>query len=199
MSDTTPAPQQDPPAPQQDDPPAPREPMIPKSRLDAQSAKLKAAEEQLSGLQKELEKLKPAAAQLDALTKERDTLSGRLSFAVVGVTDAEHIEAVQAAYGKLAEQGRPESAATYWGEIVAGRLQVPRTLAGFMPAAAPASDGAGGAAAPRLPAAGASPPPASPAVTPAQVKEAQDAFRASPTPENRKRMVDLTAALAKKS
>lgn len=163
--------------------------MIPKHRLDEVSGKLKTAEA-------ELEKLR--ALKPDELQTSLSRTQSLLEFARAGVLDEEHAAAVNDAYGKLPAEGKPASAVEYWKAIQAGTVQAPRTLVGFMPAAAtPASTPAGTPVAPRLPTAPASTPAATPTVTVQQVQQLQDRFRANPTDAGlRKQMLEATAALA---
>ena len=121
-----------------------------------------------------------------------------LRHACAGVLDEEHAAAVNDAYGKLPAEGKPASAVEYWKAIQAGTAQAPRTLVGFMPAAAaPGAAAAGAAAAPRLPTAAATPPAATPTVTVQQVTELQAKFRANPGDAAlKKQMLEATAALA---
>lgn len=166
--------------------------MIPKHRLDEVSGKLKAAEA-------ELEKYR--ALKPDELQTSLTRTQSLLEFARAGVLDEEHAAAVNDAYAKLPAEGKPASAVEYWKAIQTGTVQAPRTLVGFMPAAASATPAAtpatGAASTPRLPTAPATTPAATPTVTVQQVQDLQARFRANPTDAGlRKQMLEATAALA---
>lgn len=178
---------------------------VPKHVFDERGKQLKAA----TKLAEENAAAKAALeAQHNTVTQQLSTLQSQLAFARAGVSDDEHIEAVAAAYAKLPAEGKPASAVEYWQAILAGTTAAPRSLLGFMaapaaaaPAAAAAAAAPGTAAPPRpaLPAVSASPAPAGPTITVEQVRAAQEAFRVSPSPENKKQMKDLTELLKQQS
>lgn len=184
----TPAPVVVPPPAKKPDPAATQ--MVPRSRLNEESAKVKALEAEITTLRG----FKPEQLQAD-LARTR----GQLEFARVGVLDEEHIDAVTLAFGKLPAEGRPASAVEFWQQITTGAVQAPRTLLGFMGTAATPATPAATPAAPRLPASPASPPAAAPTVSVEQVIAAQDRFRAAPTPENKKALDTITAAFRQRT
>ena len=169
---------------------------VPKHVMDEQKRAAKTAQKAADEYKAAAEAA--AAARATAET-QLGTLQAQLAFARVGVVDDEHVEAVIAAYGKLPAEGKPASAVEYWQQLQAGTATAPRALLGFMPAAPAAGAAAvtppAAPARPALPASPASPPPAGATVTVETVAAAQAAFLANKSPENRKRMNDLTAAL----
>lgn len=188
---------------------APAEKMIPKSRFDAVNNELKALKAKAADVEastKELEKLR---AERDAWKAERATLTERATLARAGVVDDEHESALRAAFGGLAEEGRPESAAAYWSALLEKPIEEwPRGLRGFATGAPAAGaggavGGAGGAdpakkpAPQRLPAGGASPTGANHIDAAVRaLSAANEAFAANRTPENHKRVQEAHKALS---
>lgn len=178
----------------------PGEKMIPKSRFDAVNNEMKA-------LRAKVAEFDPSSKELDKLRSERDlwkterkTMEDRLGLARAGVTDDEHASDLAAAFGRLPEEGRPESAAAYWTELQDKPIEEwPRALRGYASGqGAPAAADPAKKPAPsqKLPAGGASPTGANHlAAATAELAAANAAYRAAQTPENRKCLETAQAAV----
>lgn len=180
------------------------EKMIPKSRFDAVNNEMKALKARVAEYEpsaKELEKLR---GERDSWKSERKTYEDRLGLARAGVVDDEHASDLAAAFGRLPEEGRPESAAAFWTALQEKPLEEwPRALRGYAPGQGVAAAAATGtdptkkpAPSQKLPAGSASPTGANhAAAATATLAAANAAYKANPSPENRERVKVAQAAL----
>jgi len=159
---------------------------VPLSRLNEVIGERDAARTEAAAAKAARESALVDLAKYSSIESDLAAARARLDLARSGVVDDDHAAALDQVYRGLPEADRPKTAGELWADIASGKRPAPRLLVGFMPAASTTTT----TPAPRLPAAASQPAPAAGDVTAADLKSANDRFRANPRDPEAKRAAD---------